>query len=428
MVHQTMNTASKKAPSASNRMSHMGIREWMIVRASRAPGAAGKALALRWRLSSSLVILGLLAACAGGPGEPPAPAPARPLPAAGERASAPAQPPPLALHPRSRWVAASWSDLPGWDVDRVEAAWPALLRSCERAAADWQAACEDARALSASDEATRRRWLQQRLQVWRVEAPDGGAQGLATGYFEPQVRASRVRRGAFTSPLYRPPADLAVRRPYWTRQQLDTLPEAQRGLRGRELAFVQDPLDGLLLQVQGSGRLSLTEADGSVRDVRVAFAGHNDQPYRSVGRWLLDQGELRPDQANWPAIRAWARMNPARLQELLWSNPRVVFFREEGMPDPLAGPRGAQGVALSPGRSVAVDKDSVPLGTPVWIDTSEPLTSTPLRRLALAQDTGGAITGAVRIDLFWGWGDEAEQQAGRMKQPLRMWVLWPRTR
>ena len=167
-------------------------------------------------------------------------------------------------------------------------------------------------------------------------------------------------------------------------------------------------------------------ADGRAQMVRLAYAGHNDQPYQSIGRWLIDQGELRPGEASWPAIRSWARRHPQRVTELLNANPRVVFFREEPLPDANLGPRGAQGVALVPERSIAVDPRSVPYGTPVWIDTTEPLTATPLRRLVLAQDTGSAIVGAVRADYFWGWGERAEQQAGRMKQSLRMWVLWPK--
>jgi membrane-bound lytic murein transglycosylase A len=159
----------------------------------------------------------------------------------------------------------------------------------------------------------------------------------------------------------------------------------------------------------------------------VAYAGHNDQPYQSVGRWLIDQGELPAAQASWPAIRAWAKQHPNRINELLWSNPRFVFFREEALPDPQRGPVGAQGVALTPGRSIAVDPTSIPYGAPVWLDSTEPLTNTPLRRLVLAQDTGSAISGAVRADYFWGWGADTEAQAGRMKQPLRLWVLWPRS-
>jgi membrane-bound lytic murein transglycosylase A len=271
-----------------------------------------------------------------------------------------------------------------------------------------------------------RDWLQRQLRPYRIESIERDPVGLATGYFEPLVEASRVARPGFRVALYAPPADLATKRPYWTRQQLETAAAAQKSLRGHEIAWVRDRLDALLLQVQGSGRLLFAADNGGAPTlVRVAYAAHNDQPYRSVGRWLIEQGELRADDASWPAIRAWARRQPQRVDEMLRSNPRFVFFREEPLPDPAVGPRGAQGVPLSPGRSIAVDPQSVPYGTPVWLDTTEPLATRPLRRLVVAQDTGSAIVGAVRADYFWGWGDDAEAAAGRMKQPLRMWVLWP---
>lgn len=335
------------------------------------------------------------------------------------------------MRARARWVAAAWSDLPGWSGDRPSELWPALLRGCDKPAPGWAALCAQARSAVASgnsfsDDATRA-WLERRLQPYRVEALDGASEGLITGYFEPLLDASRAPRGAFRFPIHAPPSDLASRTPYWSRQQLESLPGAQAALRGREIAYLNDPLDVLLLQVQGSGRLSLVQPDGSRRLVRVAYAAHNDQPYQSVGRWLIDQGELRPGEASWPAIRQWAKQNPRRVTEMLWANPRVVFFREEPLPDPRLGPRGAQAVPLTPLRSVAVDPLSVPYGTPLWLDTTEPLSNTPLRRIVMAQDTGSAIVGAVRADFFWGWGDEAEAQAGRMKQGLRMWALWPRS-
>ena len=295
----------------------------------------------------------------------------------------------------------------------------------------WAALCAQARSAGAagnpfSDDSARA-WLEKRLQPYRVEAHDGATDGLITGYFEPLIEASRTPRGAFRHAVHAPPADLGTRVPYWNRQQLDTLPAAQAGVRGRELAYLADPLDVLLLQVQGSGRLSFTEPGGTRKLVRLAYAAHNDLPYQSVGRWLIEQGELRAGEASWPAIRQWARNNPKRIQELIWANPRVVFFREEALPDPQLGPRGAQAVPLTPQRSVAVDPQSIPYGTPLWLDTTEPLSNTPLRRIVIAQDTGSAIVGAVRADYFWGWGDEAEAQAGRMKQGLRMWALWPKT-
>ena len=331
--------------------------------------------------------------------------------------------------PRGRWVAASWSDLPDWSADRVAEFWPAFLRSCERPTPAWLDACAKARRQGPSntaDDAGVRAWLQRQLRPYRVESTERDAAGLATGYFEPLVDASRTSRAGFRVPLYAPPPDLASRKPYWTRHQIETLPAAQRSVRGHEIAWLRDPLDALMLQVQGSGRLAYGDERGmAVRTVRVAYAAHNDQPYVSIGRWLIDRGELRAGEASWPGIRAWARAHPARVDEMIRGNPRVVFFREEPLPDPAVGPKGAQGVPLTPGRSIAVDPLSIPYGTPVWLDTTEPLSTRPLRRLAVAQDTGSAIVGAVRADYFWGWGDEAEAQAGRMKQALRLWVLWP---
>jgi membrane-bound lytic murein transglycosylase A len=332
------------------------------------------------------------------------------------------------LRERSRWVPVTWQELPGWNSDTPQAAWPALLQSCQRSPPAWTALCDSAQRDPPRSDGQLRDWLTRNLQPYRVESLDGAPGGLITGYYEPLFDARREPGGPFRVALYSPPPDLATRRPYWTREQLDTSPAAQAALRGREIAYVANPLDALVLQIQGSGRLRITEPDGRVRLVRLAYAGHNDHPYRSVGRWLIDQGELQAGQASWPAIKSWSQRNPARLEELLWANPRYVFFREEPLPDPAVGPRGAQGVPLTPGRSIAVDPKSVPYGTPVWIDTTEPLSSSPLRRLVLAQDTGSAIVGAVRADYFWGWGDEAAEQAGRMRQPLRMWVLWPRER
>jgi len=378
-------------------------------------------------LAAGLLILGVLAGCSTAPPS---------LPPSSQDAGVPGLPGAIAAPStsttarplgRSRWVPAAWSDLTGWEADRTRELWPALLRGCERPALGWAAVCAEARAQPPANDAEARAWLQGRLQPYRLESLDGVSQGLITGYFEPLVEASRVSTPTFRVPLHSAPADLGTRKPYWTRQQLDTEPAAQASLRGREIAYLADPLDLLVLQIQGSGRLQVSEPGGAKRTVRVAFAGHNDQPYQSVGRWLIERGEVRVDQATWPGIKAWAQLNPQRVNELMWANPRVVFFREEALPDASIGPRGAQAVPLTPGRSVAVDPTSVPYGSALWIDTTEPLSSQPLRRIVMAQDTGGAIIGAVRLDFFWGWGEVAEQQAGRMKQPLRAWVLVPRS-
>ena len=365
----------------------------------------------------------MLAACGSVP-LPPADEipPARPLPAELPADSGPL--PPALAQAGSRWQPVRWAELPGFRDDALHEAWNAWLKSCERPGPAFVRLCGEVRRLSIGSPEEQRAWMMQRLQPYRVESPQGSAEGLLTGYYEPMLDASRVATARYNVPLYRPPANLASRRPWYTRQEIDTLPEARAALRGREIAYLADPLDALALQIQGSGRLRISEPDGSQRAVRVAFAGTNEQPYRSVGSWLLQQGALR--DASWQGIKAWAAQNPQRLNEMLWTNPRVVFFREEPLTDMDAafGPRGAQGVPLTPGRSIAVDKDSIPYGTPVWLVSAGPVTS--LQRLVMAQDTGSAITGAVRADYFTGWGPEAGELAGRLKQPLRLWVLWPK--
>jgi membrane-bound lytic murein transglycosylase A len=283
--------------------------------------------------------------------------------------------------------------------------------------------CPEIRRLASASETEQRQWLIQRLQPYRVESHQGESQGLLTSYFEPVLAARRHRGAGHGVPLYRPPADLGSRKPWFTRQDIDTLPQAQQALRGREIAWLSDPIDAMLLHIQGSGRLLIEEPDGSRRQVRVAFAGSNEQPYRSINQWLLEQGVRRINP--WPeATKAWAAQNPQRVNQLLWSNPRYVFFREEAITDAQIGPRGAQGVPLSAGRSIAVDRQSIPYGTPVWLVSTGP--AAQLRRLVMAQDTGSAIVGPVRADYFAGTGAEAGQLASRVNQPLRMWALWPR--
>jgi membrane-bound lytic murein transglycosylase A len=363
----------------------------------------------------------MLASCAVAP--PHVPAPAGPATTAGPDDDS--QPlPPVLQQPKSRWVPVRWSELPGFDEDALHEAWNAWLKSCERPGPALAPLCGEVRRLSIGSGDEQRAWLRTRLQPYRVEPLGAPSEGLLTSYFEPLFDASRTPRPGFAAPLYRPPASLGTRRPWYTRQEMDTLPEARSALRGREIAYLADPVDALVLQIQGSGRLRVSEPDGSVRLVRLAFAATNDQPYQSVGRWLLERGETR--DATWPGIKAWLAQNPQRTQELLWSNPRMVFFREEPLAglDAAFGPRGAQGVPLTPGRSIAVDPGSIPYGTPVWLASTG--VQTTLQRLVLAQDTGTAITGAVRADYFAGSGVEAGELAGRLKQPLKLWVLWPK--
>ncbi|WP_241209564.1 murein transglycosylase A [Melaminivora alkalimesophila] len=387
-----------------------------------ASSASSKITVMNSRLLRLLVlalIVGSIAACSTR--RPSAPAPG---PSTGAAPAVPAPPAPPSGVAKSRWVPAAWSELPGFEDDALHEAWNAWLRSCERPPPAFAPLCGDVRRLSIASDAEQRAWMVERLQPYRIEAQDGSGEGLLTGYFEPYLEASRQPGAGFNVPLYRPPADLGVRKPWYTRQQIDTLPEVQAQLAGRAIAWVRDPVQALVLHIQGSGRLRVREADGSTRMVRLAYAGTNDHPYKSVGRWLLDQGLVR--DATWPGISAWTQANPHRVQEMLWANPRYVFFREEPLDalDAGFGPRGAQGVPLTPGRSIAVDRASIPYGTPVWLASSGP--TVQLSRLVLAQDTGSAIVGAVRADYFTGWGEQAGEIAGRLKQGLRLWALWPK--
>jgi len=377
-------------------------------------------------------LLVLLAACGSvplsGPGyhsdEPTQAAPPT-LPAARGASTDTTLPGPVLVQRNSRWVPVPWSDLPGFGQDALFEAWNAWIKSCERPGPVFAPLCPEIRRLSIGDAETQRSWLLSRLQPYRVEPLQGGpAPGLLTAYFEPEFAARRLPGDGFTIPLYQPPAGLSPGKPWFTRKEVDTLAQPQAALRGRELLYLADPVEAMLLQIQGSGRLRVTEPDGRQRLVRLAFAAHNGQPYQSIGRWLLDQGEVR--DASWPGIRAWLTQNPQRQAELLWQNPRLVFFKEEALNDFDAafGPRGAQGVPLTPGRSIAVDPQSIPYGTPVWLASEGPNLS--LQRLVLAQDTGSAIVGPTRADYFAGWGEEAGELAGRLKQPLRLWVLWPK--
>lgn len=324
---------------------------------------------------------------------------------------------------KSRWVPVPWSHLQGMAQDDLHDAWNAWLKSCERPPAPLAPLCSDVRRLSIASHDEKWQWLQSRMQPYRVESRDGRTTGLLTAYYEPELIARRQPDAVFRVPLYGVPAGFDPRTPWFTRQEIDTLEQARTALQGRELAWINDPVDALVLHIQGSGRLHLTEPDGRQRQVRMAFAATNGRPYGSVGKWLLDQRLVR--DATWPGISAWIAANPHRTQELMWNNPRYVFFREEPLDgvDALFGPKGAQGVALTPGRSIAVDRASIPYGTPVWMSSTGP--QTVLNRLVMAQDTGSAITGAVRADYFAGWGKAAGDFAGRIKQELRLWVLWP---
>lgn len=426
MVHHTMKISNTSASSASTNNKSMGRQT------GKEAGGQPRETESGWhRVGRTLLVAGIvgsLAACALLP--EPTPHPER----VGGGTQVPADDgplPPAIPRGKSLWLPVRWADLPGWGQDNLYDAWNAWLKGCERPNAAGMPGqlglCTEVRQLSIASLAEQQAWVQRRFQPYRVAETDGSPPaGLLTGYYEPVLDASRQPSATYRVPLYAPPPGLSGQR-WYSRQEIDTLPAAQAALRGRALAWLADPIDALVLQIQGSGRINITEPDGQRRQVRLAFAGHNGHPYQSVGRWLLDQGAIR--EGSWEAIRAWARANPARVSDLLWRNPRTVFFREEVLSelDARFGPKGAQGVALTPGRSIAVDPQSIPYGTPVWLATPGPTLTE--QKLVLAQDTGSAIVGAVRADLFTGWGEWHEPAyltAAALKQPLQLWVLWPR--
>jgi len=326
--------------------------------------------------------------------------------------------PPTASSQKGSLQAASWAEIGGWAQDDVRAAWPALQASCQalKKRAEWGRACAAGMMVDAGNLNAMRAYFESNFQPYRVVNGDGTDYGLITGYYEPILHGSRTRQGKFQVPLYRKPAQFG-NRPLPARAELLQNP----AMRGSELVWVDDAVEAAFLQIQGSGRIRM--ADGSI--MRVGFGGTNEQPFRSFGKWLLDRGEITPAQATMQGIKAWARANPGRVDEMLNINPRFVFFRE--LPANNDGPVGALGVPLTAERSIAVDPATIPLGVPVFLSTTRPLSTEPIQRLMFAQDTGSAIKGGVRADFFWGAGDAAGETAGRMKQGGRMWVLMPRS-
>jgi membrane-bound lytic murein transglycosylase A len=418
---------------------------------------------MRWLL---LLVLTLgLAACGEeekAEQESPAPAPApaaapapTPQPApAPQVASAPdcrceeqAAAPALELTP------ASFAALPGWADDDLAQALPALLASCRAllaepaeapvgpralagTAADWRAPCQGLAGIAA-DSTVLRPFLESWFRPF-LASDRGQAVGLFTGYYEPEVAGSLTRAGDYLWPLYAPPADLLRVRlgrfradlegeslygrlegkelvPYHDRATIDEA-HVLAG-QGLELLWLRDYVELFFLQVQGSGIVAFP--DGSRR--RVGFAAANGLPFTAIGRLLKESGKLAPGEATAQGVMAWLRAHPAEAWEMMQQNRRYIFFRMlEG-----EGPLGAQGVALTPGRSLAVDPALLPLGAPFWLDTTMPGGGQPLRRLVVAQDSGAAIKGAVRGDLFWGAGEPALAEAGRMQQKGRYWLLLP---
>ena len=319
----------------------------------------------------------------------------------------------------------SFSDIPGWNEDVLADAWQAWLQSCnalrkrKTGPVNWEAVCDRANAQKPRDAKT---FFENNFRAYSVRNQvTGKSEGLVTGYYEPIMNGSRVRTERYTVPLYAYPKSWGRAKPNPAPTRAELLSSSL--LKGSEIAWVEDPVAAASMQIQGSGKIRL---DGG-QIVRFSFAGTNDQPFKSSAQWLLDRKEITRAEATMQGISEWGKRNPNKVQEMLDANPRFVFFKE--LP-PSAnqdlGPIGALGVPLSPGRSIAIDPRAIPLGAPVFLETTQPLSSQPIRRLVMAQDTGKAIVGAVRVDYFWGTGDQAGELAGRMKQNGRVWLLLPR--
>ncbi len=366
-----------------------------------------------------------------------------------------------AVPPEDRLVLApsSFAELADWPADDLSQALPALLGSCIGSPKEgsgeglgtilaahpdvWRDLCRQAAMLPAGDAAAMRRFLEANFSPWRV-TNHGEPDGLFTGYYEPELQGARRKKPPFVHPVYLAPhdqlvvdlgdfkRDLAGRkitgmmrggtfRPYWDRAEIERGALAGRGL---EMLWVDDPVALFFLQIQGSGRVVL--ADGTI--VRIGYAGQNGHDYTAIGKVLVERGELTRDEVSLQSIRHWLRAHPDQADEVMRANRSYVFFRV--LP---GAPVGAAGVELTPGRSLAVDTRFLPFGLPLWLESTVPALpetgrseEVPLRRLVVPQDRGGAIKGPVRGDLFWGAGAEAEAIAGRMKQPGRLWLLWPK--
>jgi membrane-bound lytic murein transglycosylase A len=359
-----------------------------------------------------------------------------------------------------RLTRATFSELDNWFETDTDEAFTAFMRSCGAitampedapmtgadyggAVSEWVSTCRAAANVSGSDgDAIRIFFEAEFVPYWVAEGES--EEGLFTGYFEPELRGSTLRQGAFQTPLYGPPADLVsvdlgLFRENLTGQRLagrlqdgrlvpfDTRAEiARNGLeQAEELLYVDDPVDAFFLHIQGSGRVQLE--DGSV--VRAAYAGQNGHPYTAIGAVLIAREELTREEVSMQSIRDWLNANPNEAQDLLEQNASYIFFTIEPLDDPALGARGTQGVPLTAKASLAVDASTHPLGAPIWLETTVPLLNdaqTPFHRLLIAQDTGGAIRGAVRGDIYWGVGEEAGEIAGRMRSLGKMAVLVPR--
>jgi membrane-bound lytic murein transglycosylase A len=281
------------------------------------------------------------------------------------------------------------------------------------------------RPLSLSDDQEQRIWILTQLQAFSVETPDGEDNGLLTSYYEPVFKGSLSQRDSFNYPIYAPPPSLFASKKlgqaWFSRKEIETSPLLQKELQGQIIAWLEDPLEVMILHVQGSARLQIESPNAPTLEYRVGFAASNDLPYQSMAKWLIDQGLTK--DASWAGIKSALQKNPDKEKEAYWSNPRYIFFTLSPLNDPSKGPKGSWGKPLKAHLSIAVDPKSIPLGLPLWLSSEG---STRFQQLVLSEDTGNAINGSIRADYFAGTGAQAGEFANKIKQNLKLWVLLPR--
>jgi membrane-bound lytic murein transglycosylase A len=328
--------------------------------------------------------------------------------------------------PIASFNAVSWQALPGWQEDDLSQAWPAWLKSCEalrkrNSEINWRSVCSQTSSVSARDSQAIRRYFESNFQAYEIRNSAGSETGLITGYYEPVMNGSQTRTNIFNVPLYAYPNAWRQTRPNPGPSRAELMSSGI--LKGSEIAWVQDPVAAAFMQIQGSGKIRLQDG----RILRLGYAGTNEQPFKSFAQWLLDRKEITRSEATMQGISQWAKRNPDRINDMLNANPRFVFFKElPGNVSADLGPIGALNVPLTTERSIAIDLQAMPLGAPVFLSTTRPLSDQILQKLVIAQDTGKAIVGGVRADYYWGSGESAGELAGRMKQNGKMWVLLPR--
>ncbi|MFM2344252.1 MAG: hypothetical protein RLZZ210_862 [Pseudomonadota bacterium] len=312
-----------------------------------------------------------------------------------------------------------WTHIEGWANDDITKAWTSWIKSCSKIQTkpEWSAVCQKSYSINSNDANAQREFFESNFSISELTSVNGV--NKITGYYEPILRGSRTPQGNFIYPIYSYPQEWKTNKPkpMPTRAQI----VASNMLKGKEIVYLDNPIDVAFLQVQGSGQIILD--NGEV--IRAGYAGNNEHQFKSFAQWLIDKKELTRGQAGIPNIRAWAASNPTRVTEMLNANPRFIFFSENKITGQDASAAvGALGVNLTAQRSIAVDTNYIALGTPVFISTNHPSGGT-INHLVMAQDIGNAIKGSVRADFFWGSGEEAGNLAGRTNYNGRMWVLLP---